>query len=484
MKYLMDLFFTKDIKKNRTVSFLFLGLLFAAGIVHWLVFLHSGDISFNFSDWPKEREYLKIIKKAVTENIVPYFISDEIHMTDKFMGMVETIISPQIILLKYMDIGGFFCVHTVLLYILGFVGCLLIRKKFKLSLFSFFVLFMLFNFNGYIISRIGVGHAQWLACLLLPYFVLFVFELIEGRDNLIVSIKIALFMFVILMQGSFHLYIWCLIFLIILMLFNRKTLKPVISSIIFGWLLSAFRILPGAIAYYGKSKGGTQGYSSVYELFESMTALRDYSYHSYSGSLGWFELNLYVDFIGFLIIIYFGVVLSIKAGFLKKEKDNGYFLKNDFRPVYLSLFVLIFLSFNRFYALIDSLPLPLLNSQSVSARFIIVPFVFILVIAVIRFNDFTEKIKTTGIRLMLIAGVLLMTASLVKHSELWRVKRLDTIAGFGALYNMSAQIINKEDSFYFMVVKYSYAVSAVTLAALLLFVFIHRRKTAVSIKIK
>ena len=41
------------------------------------------------------------------------------------------------------------------MYTIGFIGCLLFKFKFNISNFPFFLLFIFFNFNGYIVEKIA-----------------------------------------------------------------------------------------------------------------------------------------------------------------------------------------------------------------------------------------------------------------------------------------------------------------------------------------
>ncbi len=140
----MKNFLTKNIfgDAGKTFSALFLTALFLLGLAHWLSSFRLGDIPMSIADWPKEKQYCLVLKQALEECRIPYFISQAVNKTDMFLGQPETMVSPQILLLKFLTPGQFMCVNIALFYFLGFLGLLLVRKKFKLTLLAFTALFL------------------------------------------------------------------------------------------------------------------------------------------------------------------------------------------------------------------------------------------------------------------------------------------------------------------------------------------------------
>ena len=112
------------------------------------------------------------MREVIAEHRIPYHVGLCWHDTNKFMALPEVQLTPQVLLLPFMDTGTFVVFNVCLVYAVGYWGCLLIRRKYQLSLFSFTGLFLLFNFNGYVVARMGVGHMMWLAYFFLPHFVL------------------------------------------------------------------------------------------------------------------------------------------------------------------------------------------------------------------------------------------------------------------------------------------------------------------------
>jgi len=62
------------------------------------------------------------------------------------------------------------------------VGLLLIRHRYRLGLAPFTLLFLLFNFNGFITSHLAVGHSMWFGYFLLSFAALFILEMLEEQS--------------------------------------------------------------------------------------------------------------------------------------------------------------------------------------------------------------------------------------------------------------------------------------------------------------
>ena len=131
--------------------------LWAGGVFLWGKFLNWGDIPFDWLDWAEiNAPRTAFLKDAVTKGVLPLHMPDSSALrgvTDRFMSIPDALLSPQILLLRFMDVGTFFLVDTLLLYTIGMFGLLWFRRRYSLSLASFSALFLLFNFNGHILAH-------------------------------------------------------------------------------------------------------------------------------------------------------------------------------------------------------------------------------------------------------------------------------------------------------------------------------------------
>ena len=90
-----------------------LGGLFAIGVIHWAFFFRFGEMGFDRVDWPKEFNNYSVLRSAITEGAIPYFVSSS-QAPVRFLGNPESVLSPQIFLLSLMSVGKFVLVNTLI----------------------------------------------------------------------------------------------------------------------------------------------------------------------------------------------------------------------------------------------------------------------------------------------------------------------------------------------------------------------------------
>jgi hypothetical protein len=164
----------------------YLGLL-GLGAALWGYLLNWGDIPFGLHDWAEGTGHrLAFLQNAVRSGTLPLHMPDGSalrNLTDRFAAIPDTLLSPQVLLLGFMELGPFVLANTLLLYACGFAGLLLVARQLRLSAFAFGLVFFLFNFNGHVTDHIVVGHMHWAGYFLLPYFVLLVLKALDGATG-------------------------------------------------------------------------------------------------------------------------------------------------------------------------------------------------------------------------------------------------------------------------------------------------------------
>ncbi|TET84319.1 MAG: hypothetical protein E3J37_03965, partial [Anaerolineales bacterium] len=196
------------------VESLWLGGLYLFGGVTWSFFLNFGRLGFDLHDWTQEGPRYAFLRQALLENRLPLHIGSTLATTDRFLAIPDTVISPQVVLLRFVEPGLFVLINTLFLYSLGYLGLFLLRRKFSWSPVTFSVVFLLFSLNGNPIAHIAVGHSMWVSYFLLPYFALLVMNLLEGQTDWKWITQMALLQFALFLQGGFHFVIWSLMFLV------------------------------------------------------------------------------------------------------------------------------------------------------------------------------------------------------------------------------------------------------------------------------
>ena len=153
-------------KNEKSYSFLFWGwvfFLFISGAVLWGRFLNWGNIDFNFQDWFEiTGPRLFFLQNAIMQGMLPLHMpgtSSLDLLTDRYLSVPDLLLSPQVLLLRFINPSSFVLWNWIILYALGFWGLVLFARKYRLSPFVLTILFVLFNFNGQIKSNKNLGNA-------------------------------------------------------------------------------------------------------------------------------------------------------------------------------------------------------------------------------------------------------------------------------------------------------------------------------------
>lgn len=430
--------------------------LFCAVFVvgHWLVFFKFGKITFLYGDWPKEQVFYTLLKDLVSGGTVPFHIEPALQGTNRFFGLPETVLSPQIFLLRFLDIGSFVMVNTIIMSLVGLLGLIAVKNTYRLNIAAFLMLFFLFEFNGYIVSHNAQGHSMWNGYFMLPFFVILLRNLTEQvGEPLKQTLWLSLCLFAMNLQGSFHLYIWCAILMALAAIFQKEFRPWAVLAIALSAGLSFFRLGTAAFALMDRSTTFYSGYPSVLTFLEALMQMQDSDYQTRPGFLGkvlgWWEYDYYIGIMGV-------VFLAVFAGFF-------YFRRQPRHPLSLPLAILTFLSFNSFYQIITLIPVPLSNSERVSARFIVVVLTFVMVFAAEEYSRFSRQ-RPMGRNFKLLAcfAVAQTAVELAAHSRLWSLFRLEK-----DLTNelMPFKVLTLDDPVYIRVLQGTTTISAVCLVA-------------------
>jgi hypothetical protein len=444
-----------------------LAFLYLGGLLHWAYFWSWGKLPLKLHDWPQEAAYFYFLRQAALRNQLPLQIGSTLVTTDRYIARPDTLLSPQAYLLRFMQPGPFMLVNTLILFTVGCLGLLLLRRRYHLAPAAFGALFLLFNFNGNITAHLAVGHAEWVGYFLLPFFVLLVLKLVEGEKvGWGWVLGVAATLLGIFLQGAFHFFLWCLIFLAGLGIFYPKYLLPVVKAILFSALLSLVRILPPAVEFFNSGPSFISGFPSVTDMLSSLVVLYNPSNTQWfiSEELGIWEVDTFIGFIGAALLVYFGIYQTWRRGGR---------LTALFAPVLL----LAFLSIGYIYKIFNWASLPLLSSERITSRFLILPVVFLAVLGCIQLQQLFHERLEAGWRerLFYLALLALLGHDLLQHSRIWRVENMKMV--FTSMHvNLNTQVIYHPDPAYFTALGLGLAASGLTLAFLVWKIINERKK--------
>ena len=411
----------------RWVKGVWLAGLLLFGIYLWGVFYSWGNISLDFLDWAEVTgPRYALLQDALTKGQLPLHAANLTALrgvTDRYFAIPDTPFPPDIIALRYLEIGQYLFFDTVLLYLAGFIGLLLLGRKYRLSPLAFLLLFLLFNFNGLITGHLAVGHSIFTAYFLLPFFVLLVLDLLEREQ---VGWKwvlgFAVLQLVVLLQGLFHLYVWCLMFLGLLVLFNPRLLRPVATAGFFSVLVGLPRLLPPALIVGSITHEFMGGPATVTDLFASLVVLLDPDRAMVLPSkifpLRWWEQDYFIGMLGLAFLLGFGVLAPLWRDRTRKSVQV---------QLLVACLILTALSIGQvFGTIIRVAPIPPFTGERVSARFFAVPLAALLVQAAIFLQrELDRRKQKPWVQLIILGLSALLFHDLNQHLQAWRIRYLD-----------------------------------------------------------
>lgn len=412
---------------SRLVNALVLVALLLIGLRLWGVFYSWGGIALDFLDWGEVTgPRFALLQDAVHKGILPLHAENTTALrgvTDRYFSIADTPFSPQHLLLAFLEIGQMLFVDTVIFYALGFLGLVLIQRKYQLAPFPFALMFLLFNFNGYVTAHLAVGHSIWTSYFLLPFvFLLFARLIEEERASWLWVLSLSLLMLLILLQGFFHLYLWALVFLALLGLFNWKLFKPALFGGLFSVLLSIPRLLPPSLALSGITQEYLGGFASVTDMVRGMIVLEDplraIRPLTDTFPLNPWELDFYIGLLGFALLVGFGIIIPLRR--------DGRRLSFQAQFLIPSL-ILAACSIGQVYTRVTSiLNIPPFTGERVTARMFIVPLVVVLFLAVIFLQRELNRRKLPAwVQITALGLAYVLYHDLRQHMQAWRIRYLD-----------------------------------------------------------
>ncbi|MBQ4511446.1 MAG: hypothetical protein II969_00530 [Anaerolineaceae bacterium] len=425
-------------KDEKGLYIFFLILLLVIILVSWGFFLNWGNIPFDFHDWAEvNAPRLAFLKDAITKGRLPLHMPDSSALrgvTDRYMALPDVILSPQVLLLRWMSVGTFILVHTWLMIALGFWGLLRLKRRFSLSLLSFTWIALLYFFNGHMLSHYAVGHVTWGGAFLLSWFAELVFGLIDGEKSVVWETKMAFLLFFIFLQGSFHQFVWCVIFLGFTAISNWKLFFPILRSGIAAGLLSAVRIIPPAMqmgAFDDDFLGGYRTPVQILNAFIKIIRPEDSLDQAKTGAvLGWWEFDIYIGMTGLVLI-----GLALAAWLLIRNREFG------FPSLICPVAVLTLFSFRNLYMIMRFFRIPLFSGERVSSRFLLLPFIFVMTAGIAALQRrLKDKPHAKWGYLCLSIGLLPACLELWRHQNTWKVT--EAVKGFPYTYtDLSIKVV-------------------------------------------
>ena len=466
-----DFLISCDFKKYRLAAGLWLAVLFLGVNFLWGHFLDLVNGPIEFHDWANvTAPRLTLLRNAIETGQLPLYsakpttIGDDV--TNRILAIPDLLISPQILLLPWLTNGQFYVFQVLLMFSLGFLGLLFFWKSHPFSVLTFTAVFLLFNFNGHILAHLSVGHLTWSGYFLLSWFVYLIFDLLEGqRSSWLWTLKTVLLLFLILLQGSYHQFVYILFFIGLTGLALPKYFWTLLRTSALAVALAAVRLLPEFIFVGNVKSSFLVGYQDPLNILSNLVVIQQPGITDYlagmGNKIGLWEATVYVGLVGAFLIIYFGFIRPLKN--LKTPQV--------FHKLLLPVLGMLFLSLDRvFYYLYTYIKLPIFSGERVATRFISIALVFLIFMAAFEFQNWLNTPRSSRLPLLVtIAFVAISVVELAQNYFQWSVLRAAQLYYFNP-FNPGLWWIKNDvdDSHYILYLMIGLAVSAASLGFLLL----------------
>lgn len=353
-------------------SLIVFSLLCSFGLFFWHEF-YSHLPALLHADWFKENLYLDVLRDAIVHGRIPYeyFISIKTDYT-KFFAIPEICLLPDIFLLPYLSNIQFFFIHTSIFFLIGNFGLFLFTRTWSLipTLFTF----LLFNFNGFIVSHLAEGHFQFLGYFTFPTFFWLITNCIKDEQEvkkLFYALLVGLLIGGNFLNGSTHTAVWmCIAIAGVILFTDIKNIRVLFISLLASGLVGAARLIPSTL-YFGHISGFITGYPSIQIFIESFVVSHNpYSAIQLSNNMvvGWWEFDFFLGYIGAILV----ALLSITA-LLSRTSPLP-------KALVTSCSILFILSLGNTYELVTQLPISIAKVERISSRFISLPMVALILL--------------------------------------------------------------------------------------------------------
>ncbi len=439
---------------------LFLMALYLAGIIHWILFIcltvpPSGkerDLpgmlrspasmvkipSFSFDrgwfiddNWLIYEKVLTVLKEGIRTGTVPYHVpgfanygvmspSTDSPVGDRLFALPDGWpVSPQILLLPVLSLPAFIILNWLFLYTLGFIGCLLIRRRYQLGTIPFTFLFLLFNCNGFATAHMTIRAPDDLGYFLTPFLILLILRASEiDLKEITAQRRVGLWMGLVLAaiwyQGAAHPFIEWVTFLLFWGLFSWRYWRVALYGFASAFSLCAVRLLP-AVLNWGLTPrphvriAGTFGYGSLDRYVDALVVA-----HPYVGGDSWGLFDAYVSLWGLFALIY----LVLWGPF----KGSSWVRFRSARSLWVPTALVLLLTFRGLKRFILPDVLPLFNAETTTSRYMLIPLTLAIVVAAINLQGAVEKYgQSKKLRGLMLGGLGITALLLLNHSLMWRL---------------------------------------------------------------
>ncbi|MBI3021811.1 MAG: hypothetical protein HYY59_07430 [Candidatus Omnitrophica bacterium] len=495
-------------------------LLYLAGLLHWIGFLYldvtpSGQErelvsialrspetllkrpNFGMEDgvyigdvWFVYERMLTALQQAVRSRQIPYHLPGlsgyEMMPTtaspvgDRLFGFPNGWPwSPEALLLAVLDLPTFVIVTWLIMYSVGFAGCLLIRRQYSLGPMAFTFLAVLFHLNGWITTHMTTKMPDNTGYYLSPYLVLLLLRAgeVAPTDRYAqrrLGLWIGLVMALMWWQGSCHPFIHWLTMLGFWGIVNWRKWRVTVVSVVSAFALAAFRVIPPALSWgmkhrYHVDNPAIMGFWSFDQYIDALAVC-----HPFIPDGGWEQFNCYVSVFGLWAILY--------LAFWAPWNGSRWVRLRPWQSLLIPSVILAVMSFRHMKSVLIPNWIPLFNAEAYTGRYMMIPLVVWIIVASINLQGAVEAFwSQRRLRWLMVSGLGVIAASLLNHSRLWRIWMATKFAHWGGYGpTLPARLANDmTDRLYINAVDLSLGISLVALVVVIALLVVPRKRQGV-----
>jgi hypothetical protein len=287
------------VTRFRIPSWLLNVLGLAVGIVGIVWFMRAGRFAWDSTvDGAQNFGYMAALRQAIVHAEMPYYIYTGQIGTERFIANVETPIGADAVLLKAMDISSFFVTELVICVAIGYFGLLRLKRELTMSTFSWSLPVLVFFFNGQILGQLNLVRTQWAGLYLVPWLLVACVRLTANDRSTRNAAGLALTLAAMVYLGSWHIFMWCVMFLLFLSIWSAPSIAFMLQALIMTALLASARMVPALLTFgLGHNKFIT-GFERVSGYVEGLAAQGA----PLNVDFPWQEFDMYVGYVGFTLV--------------------------------------------------------------------------------------------------------------------------------------------------------------------------------------
>jgi hypothetical protein len=220
-----------------------------------------------------------------------------------------------------------------------------------------------------------------------------------------------------LLQGSMHIFNFCLLFLGLCFFFIPKNKKAVLVSMVFSILFASFRYIPATVTYY--ERGFVRGYTNYQNLLHLLTRIAPFDLYAING-VGLWEFYFFIGGLGLGFVLLFGV-LPI---FVKEIRLTP----PELTSLHLPILLMAVLSIGTVWESLTLFSkLSVLTAERVPARFLIISFLFLALFSSIQLDRVLARFRAPlALKIAALAGLVYEGYVLLQNGRVWRLYEINT----------------------------------------------------------